>query len=144
MKSDLPRLMRERDLDALVVLGPDGLGAANTAFTYFTGAAHVTNGAIVVKRTGDAVESSLMHNPMERDEAAKTGMQLVSRANYKMQDIVREMNGDRLAARVEFYRRLFNDLGVSGSVGFYGADSVGPTFALLDAMSREEFIDVVA
>jgi Xaa-Pro aminopeptidase len=147
--------MAERDLDALVVLGPDGLGAANTAFTYFTGATHVTNGTIVIKRTRDAgdgpaegaaatTESYLVHNPMERDEAAKTGLRLISAANYKMQDIVRQMNGDRLAARVEWMRRLFADLGVSGRVGFYGADAVGPTFAFLDALSREEFVDVVA
>jgi Xaa-Pro aminopeptidase len=143
MKSDLPRLMAAHNLDALVVLGPDGLGAANTAFTYFTGATHVTNGTIVVKRAGEQVQTTLVHNPMERDEAAKTGMQLVSIANYKMQDIVRQMHGDRLAARVEFMRRLFADLGVSGHVGFYGVCAVGPTFAFLDALSREEFIDVV-
>ena len=143
MKSDLPRLMAARNLDALVVLGPDGLGAANTAFTYFTSATHVTNGTIVVKRTSEQVETTLVHNPMERDEAARTGMQLVSVADYRMQDIIRQMNGDRLAARVEFTRRLFADLGVSGRVGFYGADSVGPTFAFLDALSGEEFVEVV-
>ena len=54
MKSDLPRLMQERNLDALVIVGPDGLGAANTAFTYFTGGVHVTNGTIVVKRETSA------------------------------------------------------------------------------------------
>jgi Xaa-Pro aminopeptidase len=142
MKSDLPRLMRERDLDALVVIGPDGLGAANTAFTYFTGATHVTNGTIVVRR--DAISPYLVHNPMERDEAAKTGMQLVSMATYKMPEIIRQMNGNRLAARVEFTRRLLSDLGVSGRVGFYGADQIGATFAYLDALSAEEFIEVVA
>ncbi len=148
MKSDLPRLMAEHELDALVVLGPDGLGAANTAFTYFTGATHVTNGTIVVKRLGEGAaatsESYLVHNPMERDEAAKTGLRLVSAANYKMQDIVRQVGGDRLEARVEWTRRLFDDLGVSGRVGFFGADAVGPTFAYLDALGRAEFVEVVA
>jgi hypothetical protein len=32
MKSDLPRLMRERDLDALVIFGSDGFGPANAPF----------------------------------------------------------------------------------------------------------------
>jgi Xaa-Pro aminopeptidase len=141
MKSDLPRLMRERNLDALVVLGPDGLGAANTAFTYFTGAHHVTNGTIVINKDGQA---TLVHSPMERDEAALTGMTLVSVTDYKMPEIVRQMNGDRLAARVEFTRRLFNDLGIDGRVGFYGLDSVGSSFAFLDALGREEFVEVVA
>lgn len=141
MKSDLPQLMQEHELDALVVIGPDGLGAANTAFTYFTGAAHVTNGLVVLKRSG---ERYLAHAPMERDEAAKTGMQLVNSASYKMQQIVQECGGDRLAARVEFTRRLFADLGVSGRVGFYGADAVGSSFAFLAALSAEEFVEVVA
>ena len=133
--------MREHDLDGLVILGPDGLGAANTAFTYFTGATHVTNGTIVVKQT-DSVPY-LIHSTMERDEAAKTGMNLVNVADYRMPEIVKQMNGDRLAARVEFTRRLFKDIGVDGRVGFYGLDSVGASFAFLDALSREEFVEVV-
>jgi len=139
MKSDLPRLMQERDLDALVVIGPDGLGAANTAFTYFTGGAHVTNGTIVVKRDGSAY---LVYAPMERDEAAKTGLGLISASNYKMPEIIQQFKGDRLAARVEYTRRLFNDLGVSGRVGFYGADSVGSTFSFLAALSRADAMRV--
>ncbi|MCL4506177.1 MAG: Xaa-Pro peptidase family protein [Chloroflexi bacterium] len=143
MKSDLPRLMQERGLDALAVIGPDGLGAANTAFTYFTGATHVTNGTIIVKRAGDnGSQSYLVHSPMERDEAAMTGLQLVSASDYKMPQIIQQCNGDRLAARVEFMRRLFGDLGVGGRVGFYGADSVGATFSFLSALSRAEFVDV--
>jgi Xaa-Pro aminopeptidase len=141
MKSDLPRLMRQRGLDALVVLGPDGLSAANTAFTYFTGSAHVTNGTLVVKASGEAY---LVHAPMERDEAARTGLQLISLAQYKMPDILKQVNGNRLAARVEFTQRLFRDLGVSGRVGFYGVDNVGSTLAYLSALSREEYVEVVA
>ena len=148
MKKDLPHLMTQHNLDALVILGPDGLGAANTAFTYFTGGTHVTQGTVVVKRVGQgdsaSIESYLVHSPMERDEAAKTGLQLVSAAHYRMQDIVRQTGGDRLAARVEWTRRLFADLGVKGRVGFYGADSVGSTFAYLDALIREEVVEVVA
>ena len=141
MKSDLPGLMLEQNLDALMVIGPDGLGAANTAFTYFTGASRVTNGTVIVKRNG---ETHLVHSPMERDEAAKTGLQLVSSANYKMAQIVQQCKGDRLAARVEYTRRLFKDLGVAGRVGFYGADAVGSSFAYLAALSAEQFIEVVA
>src|SRR4030095_15358227 len=110
MKGDLPRLMLERNLDALVIIGPDGLSAANAAFTYFTGKTHVTNGTIVVKQSDGA--PYLIHSTMERDEAAKTGMHLINVANYKMPEIVKQVNGDRLAARVEFTRRLFEDLGV--------------------------------
>jgi Xaa-Pro aminopeptidase len=140
MKSDLPRLMREHALDALVVIGPDGLSSANTAFTYFTGATHVTNGTVVLKNDG---QTYMVHSPMERDEAAKTGMHLVSLASFNLPEMIKRLNGNRLAARVEFMRRLFDNLGVSGRVGFYGVDSVGSTFSFLDALSREEFVEVV-
>ncbi|HEY3289955.1 MAG TPA: Xaa-Pro peptidase family protein [Anaerolineae bacterium] len=135
MKTDLPRLMQERSLDALVVIGPDGLGAANTAFTYFTGGWHITNGLIVVQRTGAADSvTTFVHAPMERDEAAKTGMRLINSSSYKLPDIIKQLNGDRLAARVEYMQRLFDDLGVNGRVGFYGADAVGSSFTFLNAL----------
>ncbi|MBK8834743.1 MAG: hypothetical protein IPO29_07735 [Anaerolineae bacterium] len=52
MKSDIPRLMRERNIDALVIEGPDGLSASNAPFAYFVGDAHVTTGRIIITRVG--------------------------------------------------------------------------------------------
>jgi Xaa-Pro aminopeptidase len=144
MKSDLPRLMRDRDMDALVVFGVDGLGAANTAFTYFVGDAHVSSGMAIIKRNGDTATHHLVHRNMEREEAAKTGMQLVSYEGYQMLDIIAAHNGDRRAANVELYRRLFKDLNVAGKVGFYGADSVGRSFTLLNDLARAEICEVFA
>lgn len=144
MKSDLPRLMQARNLDALVVIGPDGFGPANAPFTYFIGDAHVTTGAVIVKRRGaDAIETYLAHNPMEREEAAKTGLQLINKAGYRLPEIIRQKNGDRLAAEVELWRRLFADLGVGGRVAFYGADHVNTAFNFLNALIREGVCEVV-
>lgn len=143
MKSDLPRLMRERNMDAIVVFGVDGLGAANTAFTYFTGDAHVSSGFVILKRDGDALTQLLVHRSMERDEAAKTGMQLVNYEGYRLPDVIKAMGGDRRKAQTELMRRIFADLGVGGRVGFYGADSVGKSFTLLNDLIREEVCEVV-
>jgi Xaa-Pro aminopeptidase len=140
MKTDLPRLMNERNLDALVVIGPDGMGPANAAFTYFVGDAHVTMGTILLKRNG---ESFIVHGTMEREEAAKTGMNLISRAAYKFPEVLKQMNGDRVAAEVEVMRRIFADAGVSGRIGFYGADQVNTSFNFLNALIREEVCEVV-
>ena len=49
MKHDLDRLMAERDIDAIVVEGPDGLGNANPDFNYFVKGAHLT-GTVIKKR----------------------------------------------------------------------------------------------
>ncbi|MCL6512256.1 MAG: Xaa-Pro peptidase family protein [Anaerolineae bacterium] len=149
MKSDLPRLMKERNLDALVIFGPDGFGLANAPFTYFIGDAHVTTGLVIVKRdqTSDSPAKSdiyLVHSPMEREEAAKTGLQLINKASYQLPEIIRQKSGDRLAAEVELLRRVFNDIGVRGRVGFYGADHVNTAFNFLNALIREGVCDVVA
>ncbi len=159
MKQDLPNLMLERGLDALVISCPDGLNAVNTAFAYFVGPVHVTNGHVVVKvkaeggrrkdETGAAstsipqLSAVLVHAPMERDEAAKTGLSLHSLGHYDMRDIYAAVGGDRLAAQVEFTRRLLSDLDVSGRVGFYGVDQRGASFAFLNALADAEFVEVV-
>jgi Xaa-Pro aminopeptidase len=143
MKSDLARLMGERNLDALVVFGVDGLGPANTAFTYFVGDAHVSSGMIMLKREGEHVTQHLVHRNMERDEAAKTGMSLVSYEGYRLAKLIEANGGDRRKGMTELYRRIFTDLGISGRVGFYGADSVGRSFTLLNDLIREEVCEVV-
>lgn len=148
MKSDLPRLMRERNLDALVIFGPDGFGPANAPFTYFIGDAHVTTGIVIVKRcqVSDAADTSemyLVHGAMEREEAAKTGMQLINKAAYKLPEIIQQKNGNRLAAEVELLKRVFADIGVGGRVGFYGADHVNTAFNFLTALAHEAICEVV-
>jgi len=143
MKSDLPRLMQERNLDAAVVFGVDGLGAANTAFTYFVGDAHVNSGYVVLQRDGDRLKPTLVHRGMEREEAAKTGMPLLNYETYRMPEIIRSLGGDRRKAQIELLRRMFGDLGVAGRVGFYGADSVGRSFNLLNDLARAEVCEVV-
>ncbi len=141
MKTDLPRLMNDRNMDALVIFGPDGLGPANAPFAYFVGDAHVTTGTIIVKRDGS---SYVVHGTMEREEAAKTGMNLISKAAYKLPDILKQKNGDRITAEVELLRRVFDDIGVSGRIGFYGAEQANQVFNFLNTLVREEICEVVA
>ena len=145
MKSDLSSLMRERDLDALMISCPDGLSSVNTSFLYFTGPAHVTNGHIVVaRRPNNAdLEITLIHTPMEREEAARTGLRLHSLGNYDLRDIYQTVKGDRLAGQVELIRRLFSDLGVQGRVGFYGVEERGASYVFLDALIDANFVEVV-
>ena len=63
MKTDLDRLMAERNLDAFLVLG-DSHG--NTIMNYLTGGASLER-ALVFKRRGEA--TTLIHGGMERDNA---------------------------------------------------------------------------
>ena len=126
MQSDLDRLMTERNLDAIVVEGPDGLGSANPAFNYFVRGAHLT-GLVIKKRNEPAM---LIHSDWEVLQAQETGLVCVSSSRWNLRDIAARIP-DRLAARVELRRQMYTDLGVSGRVGLYGTVQIGPFLALL-------------
>jgi Xaa-Pro aminopeptidase len=144
MKSDLPRLMKERNLDALFVFGPDGMNAANAPFTYFIGDAHVSRGWVLIKRDGDTVRTTLLCGGMERDEAAKTGLNIALTEPYNLPQIIRDKKGNRLSAQIEFIKRIFEDHGIDGRVGFYGTENINKSFTLMNEIAKEEFCEIVS
>ncbi|MCS7178059.1 MAG: Xaa-Pro peptidase family protein [Anaerolineae bacterium] len=129
MKRDLDALMEARGLDAFVVSGPI---YGNPSLIYLLNGAAVTQGIVVKKRGEPPV---FIHSPLERDEAAASGLPLVNIARYRFTEILRE-TGDRLKATVELYRRIFADLGVRGEVGFYGMADQGQAYLLLSALAE--------
>lgn len=131
MKQDLDRLMAERNIDALVVEGPDGYDAANPDFNYFVNSEHV-NGVVIKKRGEPAM---LIHHPWERLQAEATGLALISSERWNRREIAREFP-DRVDAAVELRRRMFHDLGISGRVGFYGTVHSGRNFTLLTRLAQ--------
>jgi len=136
MKQDLDRLMTERGLDAILVAGKV---YGNPAMYYMTNGAGLTGGRVLKKRGEDPV---LLCSPIEREQAAASGLSIVNMNQYDFIGILRE-KGDRLAAMVELYRRIFADLGVNGRVGFYGAMDRGSAWVVLNALNAElEAVDV--
>ncbi len=130
MKQDLDRLMEERGLDAALVAGAVH---GNPAMYYMTNGAGLTQGMVLKKR---GAEPLLLCWPMEREEAAASGLATVNLGQYDFMSILRE-KGDRLAATVELYRRLFADLEVGGKVGFYGLADQGRAWTLLNALDAQ-------
>lgn len=130
MRSDLDALMEKRDLDAVLVEGPDGMGGANPAFAYLTNGAHVVGS--VIKRRGATPQ--LIYRSMERDEAERSGLDLVNLDRWPVHEIQREAES-QLGARVELYRRILTDLEVSGRVGIYGTGHLGAYHSLLNELS---------
>jgi Xaa-Pro aminopeptidase len=120
--------MEERDLDAFVVSGPV---RDNPAMAYMTNGAHLTQGFVIQKRDQEPI---LLCSPIERDEAAASGLTVVSLSKYDFSSILRD-KGDRLAATVELYRRIFADLTVDGRVGFYGKADQGRAWLLLNTIN---------
>jgi Xaa-Pro aminopeptidase len=128
MKQDIDRLMQDRNLDAAFV---SGTIHGNPAMVYMTGGAGLTRGMVVKKRGEEPI---LLCWPMEREEAAASGLATVNLAKYDYNGLLREIS-DRLAASVEFYRRIFADLDVRGRVGFYGLGDSGRSWMLLNALN---------
>jgi len=132
MKSDLDRLMAERNLDGLLVLGDsDG----NTDMHYLTGGGHF-EGALVFKRRDGPL--TLVHGSMERDTAAETGLQLVDRGQaYNWYEYLQKHEGNRLAAMTDYLSQVVRDHQLHGRLGIYGKADAGETLALLDRLRAE-------
>lgn len=140
MRSDIDRLMEERDLDVIVVEGPDGLNSANPAFNYFVKGQNLTG--TVFKKRGEP--TMLLHSPWEQMQAEETGLELVPTDRWNLREIMEETES-RFDAYVEYRRRIFADLGIGGRVGIYGTVEAGPHFALMSALAqRIEGLELVA
>ena len=132
MKSDIDRLMAEKGFEALLVMGP---GQHNPAMVYLTGGGHLTQTDLIKKRGETAV---LFHGPMERDEAARTGLRTISYNAYPANGLLREAGGDRMLMNVKRYKRMLSDAGVTGGrVAIYGSLEIGPVFSTLNALAKE-------
>ena len=129
MKTDLDSLMQKYNIDALLVSGP---GQYNPAMVYLTGGGHMTSADLVKVRGKEPV---LFCNPMERDEAARSGLRTINLADYKLDELRAQIGGDPLKATAERYRLMFQDAGLtSGRVALYGLLEAGSAFALFNAV----------
>lgn len=131
MKSDLDRLMAERNIDAIVVEGPDGLGSANPAFNYFVKGAHLTG--TVLKRRGEPI--ILLHSAWEQKQAETTGLQLIATNRWNLREFMAQ-HASRFDAVVAYRQQIFADLGITGRVAVYGTVEAGPSYALLRALEE--------
>ncbi len=132
MKTDLDALMKSNDLDALLVTGP---AQHNPAMVYLTGGGHITIADLIKKRGETAV---LFYNPMERDEAAKSGLRIKNLAEYNFSELLSQAGGDSLKATVKRYQLMLTEVGVtSGRVALYGRAEIGPSYAVFAGLQKE-------
>ncbi len=132
MKNELDALMQTNDLEAIIVVGP---GQHNPAMVYMTGGGHLTNADLLKKRGESAV---LFHYPMERDEAAKSGLKTKNLSDYNFTELLKRSGGDNLKAIVNRYQIMLTELGItSGNVALYGRSDIGLNFAVFSALQKE-------
>ncbi len=131
MKSDLDQLMQEKNYAAILVTGP---AQHNPAMFYLTGGGHMTS-ADLIKPQGQ--EPVLFYNPMERDEAAASGLQTKNLADYRFGDLLKQAGGDTLKAQALRYRAMLAELGITaGKVAIYGKIDVGAGFGVFSALQK--------
>lgn len=131
MKKDLDDLMRENNIDALLVMGA---GRHNPSMVYFTGVIHMTDGFLVKPRGGEPV---LFHYPMEREEAKKSGLQTKSLDEYDLSEIKARIGGDMEQIMAERLRMILADASVpSGRVAVYGKKELGPSYTILETLQE--------
>lgn len=132
MKADISKLMEESGVDALLVTGS---GRHNPAMVYLTGGAFLTDAALIVK-TGQA--PVLFHYPMERDEAARTGLETIDLTDLGLDEIRRIGGGDPVKTDLEKYRRIFKQVGIdAGRVAIAGKSDAGSAYALFSELQTE-------
>ena len=132
MKSDIDRLMLERDLDAIIVCGGEEF---NTARYYLSKGAQITHGSIFKLRDKSAL---LVCSRMELEEAAKSGLDVKTDVELGYYDRYKEAEGDSIRATALHWSDVLNKLGLgAGRVGLYGAWQVNKTIALYRVLSAE-------
>jgi len=131
MKSDLDRLMAQRDLQALVAVGDETYSAPRD---YLTNGAQVTGGLVIKQRGADPV---MVVNPMEIEEAAASGLKVYSYHDFGWADLVKEAEGDRSKATVRLWERALRELAVPpGRVGIYGTSDVNVYIDMVNDLNR--------
>jgi Xaa-Pro aminopeptidase len=131
MRSDLDALMETYAIDALLVTGP---AQNNPAMMYLTGGGHITQADLLKKRGQDPI---LFCNPMERDEAAKTGLSTRNLTDYRLPQLLRENNGNLLKATIQRYQAMLEEYGITeGRLAIYGTIDAGAAYAVFSGLEK--------
>ncbi len=131
MKADLDKLMKEQKIDALLVTGN---AQHNPPMVYFSGGGHISDALLIKKYKQEPV---LFFHPMERDEAARTGLKTISYSKYLLTDFLTDAKGNQVEAMVLRMKKMLTDLGLtSGRIGIYGEQEVGYFYTLIARLQQ--------
>jgi len=131
MKSDLDKLLIENEAAGLWVTGP---AQHNPAMVYLTGGGHMTM-ADVIKPIGEPMV--LCHAPMEREEAARTGLQTINYTQFPLKPRLEAAQGDRVLVQALLYKEIFEQIGLTeGTVLLYGRSEVGKHYSLVNKLQE--------
>jgi Xaa-Pro aminopeptidase len=124
VRQDLDRLMQERGLAGTVVLANDRY---SPAFHYVTGG-RIHYGVYFRGSDGRAY---LIHDPMERDQAAQVGCEHASFAQHGLHRLI-EAEGHPARGMGRLIAETCATLGMRGPVAFFGELAMGYAHTLLE------------
>lgn len=130
MKSDLDQLMQDAGIDALLIFGP---AHHNAALVYFTDVRHISWGYLLKQRGKPPVH---IHHPMEREEAAATGLATRDHSDFDFHKIYEQYGGDEIKVQAELLKRIFIEYKVAGRVAVYGKYELGPGLSTLQHLDK--------
>ncbi len=130
MKSDIDALMAERGFEALFVMGEAG---GNHILRYLAGGVKVTHAWVLKQRGADPV---IICNPMERDEAAKGGLTVLTTNEFRYMDLIKEAGG-YFEGEIQLIKAVFERFEVSGAVAFYGLMDPGKAHLMLSRLAEQ-------
>jgi Xaa-Pro aminopeptidase len=130
MKTDLDQLMQDAGLDALLIFGP---ASHNAAMVYFTGLHHISWGYLLKQRGQSPIH---IHHPMERDEAAATGLSIRDQNEFDYKEIYKKSGGDEIKSQIELLKRIFKEYKITGRVATYGQYDLGPGLSILKGLDE--------
>jgi Xaa-Pro aminopeptidase len=87
------------------------------------------------------LQAVLVVSGMERDEAAKSGLEIKTYGDLDIMKISREAR-DPLEASVNAFLHACNVFGISGKVAFYGAGDIAHSHAFLSAIEKSGAVKV--
>jgi Xaa-Pro aminopeptidase len=123
--------MEVNQVDAILITGSV---QHNPAMYYMTGSAHLTSADLILKRGAQPI---LFYNPMERDEAAKTGLATKNLADYQFGELVKKSNGDIIQGLALRYEQMFTEVGItSGRLAIYGKMEAGTAFSIFSRLQQ--------
>ncbi len=115
MKKEIDALMKHDGFDGLLVLGN---GFHNPPMVYLTGGGHFSE-AILVKKQGTS--PIMCVNPLEREEAAKSGLQIHTISDFNYFNVLEASHGDKHLAEAQMIRLTFEKAGLThGKVAVMG------------------------
>ncbi|MEK6371880.1 MAG: Xaa-Pro peptidase family protein [Acidobacteriota bacterium] len=127
MLADLDLLLAARDIDAVIVPMHE---AMHPSFRWLTRGAKVTRGYAVKLRGRDPL---LVAYPMERDEAAATGLATRLVHDFGHERIFREAP-DTVSAYAAFFDAMLRELGAGQTIAFFGNLPIHIYLGVADAL----------